>query len=104
MANALNVNILVLSLSSLSNPRILCSTTLKIFWSLSTSEAAEIVADQSDDEAAVLMADAVLPACHLRAGDMMSVTTATKHGPNVPEEIIDNVTENNVVMIVTLRI
>ena len=62
------------------------------------------MADHREDEAAVLMAEAVLPACHLRAGDMMSVTTDTRHGENVPDENDINENDINVVMIITLRI
>ena len=42
--------------------------------------------DHSEEEAAVLMAEAVLPASHLSAGDTMSRTTPTMQGPKAPWE------------------
>ena len=48
-------------------------------------EAAEAnTEDQREELAAVLMALAVLPACHLRAGATMLPTTPTRHGLNQP--------------------
>ena len=49
-----------------------------------TRAAADTADDQRELAAAVLMALAVLPACHLRAGVTMSVTTETRQGENVP--------------------
>ena len=92
---------LVLSLSSDTSPRILDSTTLNIWLRFSGLFAAATHADQSEEAAAVLMKEfysrvrsyiihhltalAVLPACHLREGATMSVTTDRRHEENVPD-------------------
>ena len=80
------MNILVLALSSDNKPSNLDSTSLKIFSRLSRLPAADTAEHQSDEAAAVLIAEDVLPADHLRAGDTISVTTDTRHGENDPEE------------------
>ena len=50
-------------------------------------EAADArIEDQSEEEAAVLIAEAVLPASHLSAGDTMSLTTPTMQGLKAPWE------------------
>ena len=87
MVSVLSVNILVLALSSDNKPSNLDSTSLKIFSRLSRLPAADTAEHQSDEAAAVLIAEDVLPADHLRAGDTISVTTDTRHGENDPEEL-----------------